>query len=340
MSVELLTTVPAAKAHHAKDDIDLAMLIVTETLTEYVKDFHNLREYIKKDDVSYLVEVPTYLGGHPIRGWEGIFTITHPNIEFRRREAERYARNLRLSGRGLQILRTVELLDMSNATHKRWFLHLYDLFRRSNRQSELENGEYLRIGNSSFTTHKDSKIPHSIFDPHTPWRTPPGIPVGTLTDYQKKFFLIEPSVEEVELVACFELEEGMGGIATMFLHDQLPDTDQSRLKTRARVETYLMKNRQSIPGDPWDPNHWGHDARLSDIVIKEHGTKVALTPAFDPEVLSYTINSPISGSTITVVKSDTFASSSIAYATDSTSFTITVTAKDGVTVRKYKVSVE
>ena len=115
----------------------------------------------------------------------------------------------------------------------------------------------------------------------------------------------------------------------------------------SRVDTYLnyhYSRRDGYPDDPWDPNEWGHDARLKSITITDISARqeVTLTPSFDPDVLAYTVTMPIAPPTsLTFEKMDLLAPNpTYAYNVDNTVLTITMTAKDGTTQRVYTVTVD
>ena len=175
------------------------------------------------------------------------------------------------------------------------------------------------------------------WNPELPILLPPGIELGTPTDRERLEFHPDTTVWDVQDAAMYELEYNMGGMANVMLHNYLPNKDKL-LKARSIVETYLMINMQLLPDDPWDPNLWGHDARLKSVTIRDTDSSIIeLTPDFDSDILEYTVNAPLSGSSVFYEAVDTFASIGSEYVDDS--IVITVTAKDGKTTRKYTISI-
>lgn len=182
------------------------------------------------------------------------------------------------------------------------------------------------------------------WDLSKPFTLPTAIPRGTPTAEDRAEWMPETTLHEVEHAASLELELHMGGPASMLLHGQLTDPGQKRLRARATVETYLMRNRQQIPADPYDPNEWGHDARLRALSLQDISANrpVTFRPAFDPEVLEYTTGQPIAPPLgITATTMDTLAPAPAhRFLNSNAVLEVIVTAKDGVTKRTYKVSVE
>ena len=151
-------------------------------------------------------------------------------------------------------------------------------------------------------------------------------------------FPIEVQVNswDVEQAAFWEAEKSLGGVTTMLLHDQLPDRDR-RVAHLSRIGTYLMRNRQCCPRNPWDPNEWGHDNRLAAFSVKDLSANrlVDYTPEFDPEVVEYRTDQPIAPpSGVTVTPRDSLAATSFAYNADNSVLTMNCTSKAGET-RQY-----
>ena len=146
-----------------------------------------------------------------------------------------------------------------------------------------------------------------------------------------------------------ELELGCGGLATFLVHDQWPSSDPKRMAavaTQARVHTYLSYHyarRDGLPEDPYDPNEWGHDARVKSIAITSNRQDVVFTPTFDPEVTEYTTDSPVAPpGTVTVSTVDAFAKASYEYLGATQGYTgvkVTCVANDGVTSKDYYIRV-
>ena len=247
--------------------------------------------------------------------------LLHPHPELRLELARDAHLARRIGWRGAEIAASVNALDLNNTQHWLWAFGL----------------ERINLGDFRFRQRTNEE---RYWNLSQPWRVPTGIPKGTPTDEDRQRWQPGTTAWEVEEAALHELEEHMGGIATMYLHDYLPNKDE-RIKARSTVETYLMINKQTLPEDPWDPNNWGHDARLSSLTIRDLQTleAIELTPDFDPEVLEYTTNHPITGISLAHTPKDSLANSDFETSPDRTSISITVTAKDGKTTRIYKVSV-
>lgn len=337
MSQALLTTIPADKEHHAKMKHDVEYINVTKWLQHCIS--RAVQPYVLQHTPEKWIDQPFA----PLNGWDMAALEAHPIPKIRRDELMRRAHQLRFRGRCMQLLRTMEALDFTNTRHKRWFSHIVDYFKHRSslgyQTKGYETGHYWSSGYLGMFQMDGYRVMEGIFDYRVPFSVPDGIPMGTLTTEEQEHYLVPTPVWEVEMVAALELEEHCGGLATFLLHDQLPDPGQKRLKARATVETCLMVNRQTIPVDPWDTNLWGHDARLKSISVTDSGSPVTISPKFDPEVLVYTMNNPISGSNIFYEVYNSLATANLEYATDFTSLTITVTAKDGVTKRVYTLSV-
>lgn len=337
MSQDLLTTIPADKEHHAKMKHEVEQAHVVGRLKNCIK--RAVQPFIWQHTPEKWIDRPF----SPVNGWDMAAQEAHPVPKIRRTELMRRAHQLRFRGRCTQLLRTVEALDLTNTRHKRWLAHVTDYLRhRSSLGSRVEDytpGHYWSGSGLGLLEVDGHQIIEGMFDYRVPFSVPDGIPVGTLTTEEQEHYLVPTPVWEVEMVAALELEEHCGGWATFLLHDQLPDPGQKRLKARATVETCLMVNRQNIPVDPWDTNLWGHDARLKSLSVTDSGSPVTISPKFDPEVLAYTMNNPISGSNVFYQVYNSLATASLEYAADSTSLTITVTAKDGITKRVYTLSV-
>ena len=161
-----------------------------------------------------------------------------------------------------------------------------------------------------------------------------------------------------------ELELGMGGPASMFLHDQLTTAGSVTVGTvnapgktdrelaRSRVANYLtyyraLRRSSDLPEDIYSPLHWGHDARLKTLTLTEPfeagGGTISLTPEFDPETLAYTADRPLVGAGMSGTFFDPLlrvaGDTRVGYNPANTKMTITVTAKDGVTSRAYVIAV-
>ena len=201
------------------------------------------------------------------------------------------------------------------------------------------------------------------WDVSIPFRTPSGIPITRPSLEQHEQWQPETNLWDVEDAAMHELELGMGGPASMYLHDLLTaagsvtvGTVNSPGKTdrevaRARVVSYLAHYRvlrsSELPEDIYSPLHWGHDARLKTLALAEPftsgGAAIPLTPDFDPETLTYTVNRPLLGATMTGTFFDPLlrvaGDTRVEFNSGSTRMTVTVTAKDGVTSRAYIITV-
>ena len=170
-----------------------------------------------------------------------------------------------------------------------------------------------------------------VFDAETILEFPEGIPVGTPTAKERLEFHPDTNAWDVEDAALLELELGAGGMAELLIGESA-----ARAATITRVRTYKAKNLAALPDDPWDPNHWGHDARLASLTARRAGSELALTPAFDPAITDYAIAGPIAGASLRFEPQDQ-AAVTVASST-STSRIVTVTAADGSTVKTYTVS--
>lgn len=178
----------------------------------------------------------------------------------------------------------------------------------------------------------DTTNEHGLGENLAPW-----ISIGTPTEEDRLAWQPEPTIWDVEDAAFHELELHMGGMASMYLHGLLDDPEETRKDAGQRVALYLADNRRKIPKDPWDPNNWGHDARLKSLVMKNAQSEVIpLSPEFDPDVLEYTVSGDTANSTTKPTPVDTRAT--VVPAHTASASTYTVTAKDGVTKRVYKVT--
>ena len=266
--------------------------------------------------------------------------LLHPNPVEARDLALISLRVRKIGWRAAEWKATFEGLDNTDHTHFAWILgHL--------------------IGRPKFleTTR--------AWDLSVPFRTPDGIPITRPSLEQHEQWQPETNLWDVEDAAMHELELGMGGPASMYLHDLLTATGSLTVGTvnapgktdrevnRARVVQYLNHYRtiplsRDLPEDIYSPLYWGHDARLKSLVLTEPvavgSTVIALTPDFDPETLSYTTGQPLVGMGMSGTFFDPFLNlrddTSTKFNEDNTQVTITVTAKDGVTSRAYVISVQ
>ena len=249
--------------------------------------------------------------------------LLHPNpISYRTiAKAAREAREL--GWRLLVYKATIEGLDLTNDTHWRWL-------------ALIHVAGYLGVRiQSNSNPHNQSRSP--IFHLETPLAFPEGIPVGKPSAHEIAEF--DPAIDswDVEDAAYHELELGAKGLASLYLHNRLP-ASQERADAIARVGVYLQKNLADLPDDPWDPNNWGHDARLESLSVSKNGVNLTLTPAFDPEVLDYTVDADsLAGTTYRFETKDSLARN--ATSDTATSRSIVVTAYDKTTKRTYTVSV-
>ena len=266
--------------------------------------------------------------------------LLHPNPVEARDLARISLRVRKIGWRAAEWKATLEGLDNTESVHYSWMLALYN-----GRPNFLE------------TTR--------AWDVSVPFRTPDGIPITRPSLEQHEQWQPETNLWDVEDAAMHELEIGMGGPASMYLHDLLTATGSLTVGTvnapgktdrevnRARVVQYLNHYRtiplsRDLPEDIYSPLYWGHDARLKSLVLTEPvavgSTVIALTPDFDPETLSYTTGQPLVGMGMTGTFFDPFLNlrhdTSTKFNEDNTQVTITVTAKDGVTSRAYVISVQ
>ena len=212
--------------------------------------------------------------------------------------------------RELEVLASVHAIDPANDGHLRWVAALESL------------------AHEEAWLHATEQSHAHLWDLHAPYRTPEGIPAppietlrgsgisGSYTPDQRLGTLgrayYELSLYDVEHGALLELEESVGGPASIALHDRLTTTatvivggvrapgTTERNDARRRVGNYLtyyraLKNVEDLPRDPYDPLHWGHDSRLSSLAVRapNHGRVAVLTPDFDPDVHEYTADIPI-----------------------------------------------
>ena len=196
---------------------------------------------------------------------------SHPAI---RRHHFRLVNRIRRYGlRNAEILTTLNGLDPSNDIHFRWYYH-----HRTNFFSVPSNDRYY-----------DPQA--SAWNLEIPWSTPEGIPQGEISDVER----VEWSVTNwaVEKAAMLELEEVYGGSATMHFrgHANMASRDEWTAGEN-RVLQYLLANYRDTPEDPYDPNLWGHDARLESLALSfGGGAPPEIKPAFDPDIYEYTVES-------------------------------------------------
>ena len=203
------------------------------------------------------------------------------------------------------------------------------------------------------------------WDVSVPFRTPDGIPITRPSLDQHEQWQPETNLCDVEDAALHELELGMGGPASMRLHDLLTVTGSVTVGTvnapgktdrevaRSRVANYLtyyraLQRSSDLPDDIYSPLHWGHDARLKTLTLTEPfeagGGPISLTPEFDPETFTYTADRPLVGAGMSGTFFDpllnVISDVRIVLNSGNTQMTITVTAKDGVTSRAYVIAVQ
>ena len=250
----------------------------------------------------------------------------HPHPLIRRSYLRRMQQYRERGWRAAQIKASIRALDLAgNEVHRRWLAGLYFA-------SGLGHSHNIYSPNVSSPTGAWN----ALFN-QEPWAVPTGIPLGEVS--------VEDEMQwghhawEVELAALLELEEDAGGIASLLLHDIIPDETGARAAVRQRVATYLAQNRAKLPEDPWDPNVWGHDARLKSLTVKDSSrTAIEITPSFDPDIEEYTVDRTISGLTVRGVQNDGRAAIGYGFDSETSSRTVTVRAMDGTTVRVYRVS--
>ena len=248
------------------------------------------------------------------------------------RQIARTLRRVRLGGWKQTLVRaTIRDLDLSNDQHWHW-LCVYGHWEAGEVQSA---------------------------DPDVPIRLPEGIPLGDPTAEERREFHPETTLWDIEDAAMHELELGMGGMATMMLHEELTtgpsltigDHDvpglTERNAVRTRIANYLTTYRayrraEDWPEDPWDPNHWGHDTRIKTLTITNATTNqaIALTPEFDPEVMEYTTPDEIGAVRYAATFFDPLmtAGKNLAPAPTESVLYLWVNANDGVTRRKYTIT--
>lgn len=197
-----------------------------------------------------------------------------------------------------------------------------------------------------------------------PFRVPSGIPITPPSDELHEQWQPDTSIWDVEDAAWHELELGMGGPATVELthdlavaHYNVPHRSSdlfSRLQkwtqsaTRVRVAMYLDYwqridyNDGTLPDDPYDPLHWGHDTRIRTLLVRTADqTPIELTPAFDPEVLEYTTAVSLDGAEVLLAYFDPLLSNdSVTKDMTASLITLTVKANNGLTKRVYTVRLE
>lgn len=259
------------------------------------------------------------------------------------REIARTLRRVRLGGWKQALLRaTIRDLDLSNEVHWRW------------------------IGNYNRLRSYHLRVEHA--DPDVPLEIPDGIPLGTPTDEERRVFHPETTLWDIEAAAMREIELGMGGPASIVLHDQLTTAATltigdfrvpgmtERSAVLSRVGNYLtyyraLRRPADWPEDPDDPLHWGHDARMKTLALAElrtTGTPIRIRPDFDPDTTEYTTNQPIVNATFVNGEVPTFFDPLMTYAKNVRSsyanthqaqdtLVYTVTANDGRTTRIYRI---
>ena len=183
-----------------------------------------------------------------------------------------------------------------------------------------------------------------------PFKVPPAITPESPTKEIKDKWAPETTLWDIEDAAAYELEIGAGGRGTLNLYDMWSDTDARHLqvdKVRSLVHTYLsyhLARVDALPDDPYDPNEWGHDARIKNLVLHNFSRlPIVFTPSFDPDVLSYTVNEPLIGFSVQTMEFfDPLLTSNrnVVAEITTTSITYTVLARDGSTQRVYKIVVE
>ena len=241
----------------------------------------------------------------------------------------------RLGWRGVEWVTSLKALDLDNFVHVRW---LYSVRSINWAQSDLA---------------WDITVPHQV---------PEGIPHGVPDDELIQNWNPHTTVWDLQDAAMHELEIGMGGAASVLLHDRLTVAQDllvgsvkvpgltTRNAARTRVTDYLkyylaFKTDLNWPDDPYDPNNWGHDSKLKSLVIRDGSTNedIELTPTFDPDVLAYTIASqPTTLPAFNATARDplrTDSAMSIQFFENYARFTVTVTAADGTsTVYEIRVA--
>ena len=223
------------------------------------------------------------------------------------RELARAARKARRVGWNQALLRaTITGLDITNDRQWRWLAVVDNLRYFTNRdRSPVFGDDVLTF--------------------------PEGIPVGVPSAKERLEFHPATSAWDVEDAAFHELELGAGGMAELLIGEST-----QRAATITRVRAYKAQNLRTLPDDPFDPHHWGHDARLRSLVARRSGAPLELSPAFDPEITAYTVIGPIAGVQLLFEVKD--ASATTLPASTAEARTVAVTAADGTTVKTYTVS--
>ena len=348
MSTALLTTIPAAKDSHASYNLERYKVLVLWELNDFMIRHHAQAVTSVVDGL----EITTLDGlnpksHHTDESFMAAERLTHPNPEVRKRIALEFRVRRHIAYRMAQIHVTVQALDLDNEQHSRWLAHLVDFMYfhpvYSLPVDRADDGLYLPLVGllrSHPATNEGYPI-NSMFDPRIAFTVPTGIPEVDVPESAVEYYDLAATKWDVQQAAMYELETGMGGIANIILHDQLSSgvDKNNRLKTRSRVETYLDINLVRIPDDPWDPNYWGHDARLSSLALQNHVNQpIVFTPTFSSDVYAYETTVPIAPPTsISAVASDPFAAIETAFSENNSVLTITCTAKDGETVLNYVI---
>ena len=285
-----------------------------ETLARMREDITAALAYVFADDFPHFHEMH----------------LLHPNPVESAELARAAFRARRIGWRGAQWLATVEALELTKAGDPNTFGRLW--LRAVHYWRPLQYKQY--------------------WDIDTPHRVPSYVPIGTPSQEAHEQWQPETSLWDIEDAAAHELELGAGGWATYQLRDLWPSTDATRKAVdavRARVHRYLKhwKAATALPDNPYDPNHWGHDARLQELRIREfnEGREIRLRPRFHPDVLFYgtsqvlldhedngtTFFDPLMTLAANVSKRLTNTHQ------ERDTLEVTVTAADGTTTRVYKI---
>ena len=196
--------------------------------------------------------------------------VAHPDPAIRRIAYSGLLMKRRRVYRAHQVWSTIDTLDLVNdPAHVRWLAAL-----------EM-HGDWAYLN----ATHRNHV---HIWDIHSDYRVPEGIPDHTLEETGHPSLLPpETSNHDIESAAIFELEASLGGLASLLMPVHLGNTAAVK-STKIRVARYLKYNLQFPPWNPWDANHWGHDARLRSVKITDaQGRALDISPRFDPDVFEY-----------------------------------------------------
>lgn len=271
----------------------------------------------------------------------------HSDPEIRAKVMRNHLIHRKAVYRNQQVNTSWKALDFTNEAHARWAA-----------ATELFYYWSIREVGEKIMRHDQLHL-YNIYEPYS---TPTGIPAPAIEPildideqhYPHTLLLPDTTGYDVEHAAQVEIERYVGR-ATYMLRDMFPSNDPakpSRTKNIARIHTYLTYYLQNIPFDPWDFDaYWGHNPRVKTLVLAEPfsagGNAIALTPDFDPDVLEYTVATPIAQSTVKTIELvdpivNLIKNSHYDYRInrENTVATLTATAYDGSTSRTYTFTVQ